>query len=403
MIEHRLSLGRRIGAAITCAALLLFLVGAYGLGARVFAQSSTRLEGQVFNGTASSLPGRAANLDVTMFQMGASGPVTQTTRTDDQGRFAFGDLKLDPNSPYFAHITYEGINYFSDILTPGTETSKPLTLTVYETQTVPADFQIDSAHFILDIAQNTLSGIELVQVKNTTDRAFVLPLPVIQNLSDLQFNDPRDQSRAIQGADGSLAFPILPTTDQILLGVQVKSSPSESTVRVNVPVRIGRMNVLVSQTGGVQVSSPQLSPGTVFTPQNGNSYWQLNGAGIAAGSTVSVLISNLPGGDNTALVRIVVLGAGGIFSVALLALPFVRRRRSGSEQPPLPLPSGRYPEQLSEIEETGRHLVGERLSRLEALADLDDSFEAGDIPEAEYQIQRAALKAELMHDPDIQA
>ena len=422
MVEHHLRLRLPLGAAFICAAFVLLVVSAYGLASRAYAQSSSRLLGQVFNGTGQAPPEGVSNLEVTLFQMGASGPLTQTVRTDAQGRFAFGDLKLDPNSPYFANVNYKGIHYFSDTMTPGVEASTPLSLTVYETQTIPANFQIDRTHFILDQDQNSLTGIELIQVHNPTDRAFVLPLPLPQNLSALQFNDPRDQSRAIQNADGSIAFPILPTTDQVLLGVRMITTPPDYTLKVDTPIRVGQMNVLVSQTGGLQVSSPQLTAGPPFTPASGSSYWQLNGSNIPAGSTVAVVISNLPGGDNMPTIRNVVLGLGGIGALALLALPFARRRigrlpsrqstvrREGEEafvssrgaSAESEAEEGLEGSDISKLRERGA-TASDRLARLEAIADLDDTFEAGEIPEDEYRAQRATLKSELMHDPNPQA
>jgi hypothetical protein len=115
----------------------------------------------------------------------------------------------------------------------------------------------------------------------------------------------------------------------------------------------------------------------------------LSGDNIPAGSTVPVLISNLAGGDNSALVRKVVFGLGGIAALFLLALPFIRRRGAG-------LKGGR------EGGET-EYIASERLARLEEIADLDDAFEAGEIPEDEYRAERSVLKAKLMNDPNPQA
>jgi hypothetical protein len=413
MYDHPIRLLRPIGAAFICAALVLFAASAYGLTARARAQTSFPLRGEILNGTAETPPERVANLDVTLFQMGASGPVTQTVRTDSKGQFMFADVKLDPNSPFFASVDYEGIHYFSEILTSGVSSSSPLSMTVYETQTIPSDFQIDRTHLILDFSQNALTGIELLQVKNPTDRAFVLPLPLPQKLADLQFNDPRDQFRAIQGTDGSLSFPILPTTDQILIGIRLNTSPPDYTLKLNVPVKVGRINVLVSQSQGIQVASPQLTPGQVFTPQTGSSYWQLNGDNIAAGSTVPVLITNLPGGEDTGLARNIVLGVGGAAALLMLVFPFARRWRAAQPLPgsiaPETSPAGlvesgsALPNQRSGWGKEGRYESSARLERLQVMADLDDAFEAGEIAEEEYRAERAALKSELMNDPDAQA
>jgi hypothetical protein len=383
MLDSRTFSRRILSAAILCAALVLLVTGAFAFAARAHAQTPQRIDGQILNGTAGMPANRVANLDVTLFQMGASGPITHTVKTDAQGQFAFDDLKLDASSPLFAQVDYQGIHYFSDILTPDVVASKPLTLTVYETQPPPANFQIDGAHLILDVGQKTLNVVELIQVTNSTDRAFMLRLPLPENASaNVQFNDPRDQFRAVRGDDGSVSFPILPTTNQILLGMQLTTKPPSYVLNVQTPVQLTRLNVLVSQTGGVQAASPQLQPGAPFTPQGTTTtYTQLNGDNIPANSTVAVSLSNLPGADNSGLVRSVVLGAGGLAALALLGVAVLRRGDGGNEEDTM--------------------AASDRVAQLNAIATLDDAFEAGEIGEEDYLAQRAALKAELMQDASI--
>ncbi|MGB8645945.1 MAG: hypothetical protein WCF84_11965 [Anaerolineae bacterium] len=381
------SLSRRpliVGAAFLCAAFVLFVQSAFFLIAH--AQTSTPpappLLGHIMNGTESAPTNSVAGLTVTLFQMGGSGPVTRTVQTNDKGVFAFPDATVSAQTPYFVQVDYQGIHYFSDILQGDISATAPLSLTVYETAPLSPNYQIDSAHFILEVAPHQVGGVELLQLSNPTDKAFLLPLPLMVNPSAIQFNDPRDEFRAVKSADGSLAFPVLPTTTEILVGVTVDTQAPNAAFKIKTPVKIGQLNVLVAQTGDVQVSSPDLTTGAAFTPPpNPNSssppqtYWQLNGKSVAANSTLSVNVTT--GGVDMGLVQnLVVLGGGGLAAILLLTLPFIQRRRAQAQ--------GATAE------------TDERLARLQEIADLDDAFEAGEIGEEEYRNERATLKAELM-------
>jgi hypothetical protein len=336
----------------------------------------------VVNGTQGVPPDRIANLDVTLFQMGVRGPVTHTVQTDGRGRFAFDATALDPGTLLFARIDYGGIRYFSDILSAELAASRPLMLTVYEMAPLPANFQIERVQLALDLERQVLSGPELLQPKNSTDRAFLMPLPLPEGTSSIQFKDVRDDFRAVRRADGSVYYPVLPTTERILLSVQMVMQPPDYTLRLQVPVQIKQLTVLVEQTGNVQVTSPQLKRGQSFTlpasPEQPSpaSYWRLNGTTLPAGSIVTVSISNLPGADNLATSRAVILAVGGLGALALLALSFIRKRGLAA------ITAG---------------AADRRLARLQAIAALDEAFEAGENAEEEYLAARAALKAELIH------
>ncbi len=363
---------QNLGAAIICAAFLLFTT----FGFTAFAQASMRIDGQIFNGTKGAPNESIANLAVTLFQITSTGPITRTVPTDANGRFTFAGLSLDRGATFFTRVDYAGLHYFSDTVEGQASATQPISMTVYETQTLPVNFQIDRAHLILDVGQKQINGIELIEVTNASDRAFLLPLPIPNNATRVAFNDPRDESRAVRGADGSLAYPILPTTTQILFGVTLVTKAPEYALALRLRNSIARMNVLVSQIGDIRVSSPQLPIHDTFTTQTGEKYLQLSGNNIPVGSIVNLALSNLPGADNSAPTRNVIVAVGAIGALALLASPFFLRKR-------VP-PSAKVA------------LAETRLAQLRAIAALDDAFDEGAIAEDEYRPQRAELKAELM-------
>ncbi len=366
----------KVGAAFVCAAFVLLGLGSFVFAGRALAQSPIRVTGAIHEGTANAPAANVAGLTVTLFQVGSSGPVSQTVETDSHGRFSFDNLSPASGSSIFTSVDYRGIHYFSDVLTPDVAASSPISLTVYETSPMPADFTIDGAHVVLEVGQKLLNGVELIQLTNTTDRVFMVPLPLPQNASAVQFNDPRDEFRSVRGPDGSLSYPVLPSTSQVLLGVELQTRPPDYTLKLNVPVKLGQLDVLVPQDNGVQASSPELQTGQPFSPQHGSTYTQLASKSIPANSAVNIAISNLPGADNSNLVRNEVLAAGGLAALGLLALGLVRRRTE--------------PAHVAAV------TADERVGRLQAIAALDDAFQSGELDEQNYLARRAVLKAELL-------
>lgn len=341
--------------------------------ARVQAQGPSEIRGTLLNGTQDAPAANIANVPVTLFQITTAGPVTRTVPTDAQGQFLFTNVITD-GTAYFTRVDYAGIRYFSEIMPPEIAASSPITLTVYETQTLPADLVLDRVHLILDVQPKRFNGLELVQVTNPTDRAFYLPLPVPANTSDVQFQDIREQTIVQRQEDGTILYPVLPATGEILFGVVLPYTPPEYRIEMPLATNVAGTSLLVSQAGGVVASGSSLTPGAPFTSQSGQLYSVLTGPAQEAGSTFTATISNLPGVDNTGNVQSLLLAAGGLGALALLAYPIYQRRAT----------------------RTKSSIVSERMEQLQALARLDDMHDAGQIQDDVYYAERAALKAELI-------
>ncbi len=365
----------KFGAAFFSAALVMFLVGGWVFLGIAHAQTPTRIEGQLLNGTHDAPANSTANIPVTLFQITAAGPMTRTVQTDAQGKFLFTNVITDANA-YFTRVDYADVRYFSEIRPPELAAASPLTLTVYETQALPANFTLDQVHLILDIQPKRFNGLELVQVTNPSDRAFYVPLPIPKDASDVQFQDIREQTMVKREADGTILYPVLPTTQEILFGVVLPFTPPDYIAQLPFQTNVARVNLLVAQMSDVRVSGNNLVAGNPFTSQSGQVYSVFSAPEQRAGTTFSATISNLPGADNTAQLQMVLLVGGGVSALALLVYPLYRRRALKTK--------------TSEINET--------VMQLQALARLDDAFEAGEIQETEYHAQRAALKAELLNN-----
>jgi hypothetical protein len=362
-------------AALISAAIFVFIAVGWIFVAQTHAQAPAQIHGQITNGTKDVPPNANANVPVTLFQITTAGPVTDSVKTDSLGKFVFTNVITDVTA-YFVRADYEGFIYFSDILTPDVAVSSPISMTVYETETVPANFTIDQLHIILDIQPKSFNGLELLQIANPTDRAFYLSLPVPNKTSDVQFEDIREQSTVIRQDDGTILYPILPTTAEILYDIALPFTPPNYTLQVPLKNNVAGVNLLVSKTGDINVSGNNFKPQQNFVSQSGQQYLVNTAPGQSAGTAFTAEISNLPGVDNTATLQTVVLVGGGLGGLALLAYPVYRRR-------------------------SGKNAVGDlsdRISQLKTIAELDDAHDAGALSDQDYESQRAALKAELLKE-----
>ncbi len=353
----------------------MLLVGGWVFLGIAHAQAPTRIEGQLLNGTRDAAVNSTANIPVTLFQITTAGPVTRTVQTDTQGKFLFTNVISDANA-YFTRVDYAGVRYFSEIRPPEIAAATPISMTVYETQALPANFTIDRVHLILDIQPKRFNGLELVQVTNPGDRVFLVPLPIPKNTSDVQFQDIREQTLVKREADGTILYPVLPTTSEILYGIVLPFTPPDYVIQIPLKTNVAQVNLLVAQINDVRVSGNNFVAGAPFTSQSGQMYSVYSAPAQNAATTFSATISNLPGADNTRQLQMVLLIGGGISAFVLLAYPLFRRRTRTTK--------------------TGD--TSETVARLQALARLDDAFDAGEIQEADYYARRAALKAELLKE-----
>ena len=353
----------------------MFIAAGWMFVAQTHAQAPVQVQGQITNGTKDAPPHANANVPVTLFQITTAGPVTDTVQTDASGNFLFTNVITDVTA-YFVRADYAGFIYYSDILTPDVAVSEPISLTVYETETVPANFTIDQLHLILDVQPKSFNGLELLQITNLTDRAFYLELPVPNKTSDVQFEDIQEQSRVIRRDDGTILYPILPTTAEILYDIAMPFTPPNYELQLALKYNVAGVNLLVSKTDDVNVSGNNLKPQQPFVSQSGQAYLVNTAPGQSAGTTFTAEISNLPGVDDTSTLQTVVLVGGGLGGLALLAYPVYRRRSAKNAAVGLT----------------------DRITQLKALADLDDAHDAGNLGDEEYESQRAALKAELLKE-----
>ncbi len=400
-----------------CAVLVLIALAVMALPtARVEAQAAGqgKVDGQILNGTKDAKPSTTAGLTVTLLSVaqGATGMISSTAQTDANGHFAFSNLSTLTTTQYLATTSYAGIPYYSDVFSfQENQTTIPLSMTVYETTTDPSVVRVAQTHIIMDIETRLLNVTEVLVVQGTSDRVLVgatadnphkptLIVPIIPGATDAQFSNPPDADGTTLQSDGVLTYTqrLYPNDNpgnSLVMHYTVPFNPPSYSFDLKLPYDTATLRILAADVGET-IQASQLGAPTPFLAPGGSRFIQLSGSDLKAGSTVSVTMTNLPAtvapapgsatapaptaaptNNNLQLVGGAVLAIAALAAIGLLLYPVLRRRRA---QPAAVEPS----------------TADRRMELLQAMADLDDDFEAGKISEAEYKEERARLKAELL-------
>jgi hypothetical protein len=213
------------------------------------------------------------------------------------------------------------------------------------------------------------------------------PLP--PNATNVSFEDGAPGGRYQLAAGGFADTEAVPPgvgAAEILVSFDLPYDGKKLDLDLTAAYPIRSINVLVPEDG-VKLASAQLAAAGSRDTQNGR---MLNfvGGGMAAGQAFALQLSGAPSlgaaggapagtsGVSPLLVAsaILLLAAAGI-----VAFVWLKQQRPAAEP-----------------EEEAVDVYARREELLDAMAALDDDFEAGQIPEADYRRQRQELKAELV-------
>ena len=351
--------------------------------------------GTFVNGTAgASSPTHQLLTLYALTQDGSSILFTRTVTSDAGGQFAFDQLDPSPTTLYAIQTQYLKAYYTSDPLTfahGGVTLTVPIT--VYETTTDAAAVSVEQLHMFFDFASGSTTVGQLFIVSNSGDRAYLgtdrtsLHLPLPPGATNVRFQDGelggRYQSTPDGFADTDAIAPGLGTA-QILVSYDLPYDGKKLDVSLPMAYPVKSVNVLVPDPGPKLTSSQLTSAGSRQT-QGGNMVNYVGG-NLAAGASLALQISGAANAATTGGVSsgstsppwvliasaVLLLAAAGI-----VAFVWLRQQREAAE-------------------EAAQDPAAQREELLDAIAELDDDFEAGHVAEADYRRQRAELKAELV-------
>ncbi len=356
--------------------------------------------GQITNGT----PGEEISADLSLMLHTYDGQmmIGMTDGTADaEGRFRFENVETAPGRSFEVMVTYRDVTYFSERIEPEPgQTELDLPVTVYETTTDTSTVQVEQLHMLLDFTPGMMQVIQIYILSNTGDRAVVardqegLRFRLPPGASEVSFRGDRDGTRFIQLEDGfidtapvapgkgtlsSLVRYVLPYEDQIELAVPVDYPVLNASVLLpDVGVTLSGAGWSVDQEVSIQGRPHQVYSFGHLPLEPGDAL-RLTVTGrpemVAAPADSGVA----PGSDGDRWRWVLMIGL--LFSVALIGVGgFWWWRDRQQELAPVVLASA----------------SDELPSLFQAIADLDDAYQAGTIDEAEYQDRRARLHAQAM-------
>ena len=345
------------------------------------------VRGRVSHGSTPEIP---EDLTVELFAFDQSGQIDeQSILVEADGSFEFTDLDLGHDLVYFVTTDHQDMTYSSTfgVFPPG-ETEIELPVTIYDTTTDASDLVVSRLHIFFEFpSEDVIQVVQLYVISNPTDKT-VIPASIEE--PSVRFTIPEDASN-IQFQEGSFADRFVLTDDgfgdtlavlpgageyQLLFSFDL---PNERSVELAQLVNLN-VDALIAfiVDGQATLSSEELQPSTT-QDLGGVVYQTYVGGGVEAGDEINVEI------------RRRALGLSGIdFELSSLIIGvFALVVAIGGAY--WMLTRGQTGQQLSSVASSPNTAD----SIMDAIIALDDRYEAGELDDDQYQIDRQALKDQL--------
>jgi hypothetical protein len=313
--------------------------------------------------------------------------LTESATTDTVGEFTFDNLEIVPDRVFGAYTVYRGVEYFSEGRQFADEEAiLDLLVIVYEVTPDTRAVHIDRLHLMFDFTVEGVVEVTEVWVLSNQGNQTITPEEGLEfilpsGFSDLRFFNQmaserrflitdrgfydRGSLRPVEGTE--LVFSFNLPFKRRLDFAQPMSYPVSATVILmpeNGPKveAEGLQDLGVENFGGTRRQTYNLDP-------------------ISAGDGLELRLSGGSAAFGGEATQIGLIIGAALFGLALLAAGVWWYRIKGRD--------GAQEVVVEEI-------VSDREDLLRAIADLDDAFEAGSIPEDEYHRRRQSLKQQIV-------
>jgi hypothetical protein len=400
---------------VCCAMLAAALAATLAIRApgAINAQETVTVSGVVLNGTGGgAVP---SGVTVLMLVSGQDGGLVSTgqTVTDVRGRFQFDQAPLLPGARYSFSADFQRV-FYNAVLGPE-DLSEDVQLTVYETTQDVSLVKVTRQVLVIaevDGKDREVAAIEFVRLSNAGDRTLLPDLANVQRLSFLRFSlPPLAEELNVQsdlpggeiisiGTGFALTSVVLPGDHSVEFSFRFPYQGDSVSYRQSLLQGADVYQVLIPERLGQVVVLP-LAP---LPPVNiqGTSYRAWGGSGFGPGQGIDLKLTNLPqpswgarlessftGG---AFWRVAIPSVLGALLASLLLFGGFRASRG---EPSRELAPGAWAHGVKDPASIG----GERQRRelmVRVVAELDERFQRGEVPEAEYQQERSGLKFRIL-------
>jgi hypothetical protein len=351
---------------------------------------------------------------VTLHRVGSdtAAPI-DSVRTDGQGAFGFRYRPTGvADALYFASSSYGGIAYFTSALRDADVRGGSAEITVFDTTSRAVPVTVRGRHLIVsaptpDGARNV---IEVFELSNDTSVTAIpsslatrgtwsvsLP-PGARNFAVRPGELPADGMSAANGR-AVLQVPFAPGLKQVAFSYQLGDAGLPLRVALEAAATV--FEVLIEDPRGVASGAGLVA--TEAVALEGRTFRRFLAQDAPAGASVEVSLPDIERRWESVALPLVLVGIGG--GMLLLLLRSTSRGRSGrtaptmAQAPAAPRASASPTAARSTGAASQVDVVGERERLLQALAALDDAFEARGTATAHeraaYEHERATLKARL--------
>jgi hypothetical protein len=358
------------------------------------------VRGQITNGSEGGvLP---EFIEVTLYGFDDQEEVfSKTAIANESGEYQFSDVEIQPGRVYVATVDYQGAIYASEIVHINEDAELDLPITIFESTNDLTNVRVDRMHVIIDMpTEGVLQVTELWILSNLGDRTIasdsgdgILTVQLPADAVNLNFESGMAGTRFEVTAGGFRdLFPIRPGqgSHEIVFSFNISFDKSLDfsqpvTYPVEAVVMLTPEGILMLKGEGVQDMGARQMTGMTLHNYSKDP--------MSAGDALEFLVkresgSGIASGGSDSMVEIV-LGAV-VFVAALGGTGFWLYRRK--KETAIALDGLQWSEELTtDLEE-----LDDQDEILQAIADLDDAHEAGEIEYASYQERREGLKTRLV-------
>ncbi len=357
-------------------------------------QAAGQITGKLTNKTTGGSNVAGVEIDLTTYVNGSvSG--SASVKTIDDGSYAFANLGIESLNSYQVTFKYQDVDYDGGTVSfaPG-ETNKTVNFDVYDSTTNGDVLLASAAHTVIYKGQGNLEVSQYFQITNQSDKAYIgsgeikstgtrktVSFLMAQGGTGLQLGSGLIQTSILPQSGGFIdTMPFFPGVTEISYYYVVPYSTDTFLFSLPVTLPIAQFNLLIPDQS-VKVSSSKLVMQTPLS-MNGTVYTLLSGANFETGNVITANLSGLSKTGNQWLLIGIILAiavVGIIFAVI-----YLKRRNRRQEEPDIDL----MPAQDRTLQKHQQLLL--------ELAQLDDDYEEGKIPEGIYKQKRDAKKAQLI-------
>ncbi|MCH7706437.1 MAG: hypothetical protein IIB33_05255, partial [Chloroflexi bacterium] len=290
---------RAVTAVVAC------ILAVAGIGDAVYGQDGlTTVSGRVSNGTAGFDTSEGIQVTLWVFSADADSE-PRSVGLDAAGAFLFQGVPADGVSGYIVALTYQEVGYTAP-LTPEDDLTD-INITIYEaTTSLEVVSLVGNTIIVLgaDPASRTVSVMEIAQVSNTSDRAFManleaggpmnllrFPLPANATNLDVQAELPEGQSLQVDRGF-ALSNPVPPGEYGVVFTYVVPYDGSELDLSRTLLRGAGTLRLLVPTTVATIHSEALTDGGEVTIGSTVHRMYEARE--MAPGSEIDMVLRGLP-------------------------------------------------------------------------------------------------------------